>query len=186
LRQELPGSFDAIEAEELYRRLNAVHPSLIRVEADEVTYSLHVIVRYELELELFEGRLEPQDLPQRWNELMERYLGVEVTSDALGVLQDVHWSFGAFGYFPTYALGNLIAAQMWRRLRRDVPELDAAVGVGDFAPLRAWLEQRVHRYGRMLTPAQTLKEATGEELGTGAYLDYLWDKHADVHGVERS
>jgi len=168
---------------ELHRRVNVVRPTLIRTEADEVTYSLHVIVRFELEVELFEGTLEPAGLPERWNERMHSYLGVEVPDDAHGVLQDIHWSGGAFGYFPTYALGNLIAAQLWAGLRADLPGLDDRVAAGDFEALREWLGLHVHRYGRMFTPAQTLQRAVGAELDPKPFLDYLWRKHAGIHAL---
>jgi carboxypeptidase Taq len=185
LREAFPERFGELDAAELHRRVNVMRPSLIRVQADEVTYALHIIVRFELELELFEGTLEPEQLPQQWRERMRSYLGVEVPDDASGVLQDIHWSFGAFGYFPTYALGNLIAAQLWARIRADLPALDERIAAGDFAPLREWLAEHVHRYGRMFTPAQTLRRAIDAELDAQPFLDYLWAKHADVHGVRR-
>ena len=185
LREAFPGRFDAIDEAELYRAVNVVAPSLIRVQADEVTYALHIIVRFELEVELFEGTLEPEQLADAWRERMSAYLGVEVPDDRRGVLQDIHWSFGGFGYFPTYALGNLIAAQLWERVREDHPDLDEHIAAGDFTPLRAWLGHHVHRYGRMFTPAQTLRRAIGADLDPKPFLDYLWAKHADVHGVSR-
>ena len=185
LRAAFPGRFEELDEDGLYRAVNVVRPSLIRVQADEVTYALHIILRFELELELFEGTLEPEQLAQAWRERARSYLGVEVPDDARGVLQDIHWSFGGFGYFPTYALGNLIAAQLWERLRADHPDLDERIAVGDFRPLRSWLGHNVHRYGRMFTPSQTLRRAIGADLDPGPFLDYLWAKHADVHGISR-
>ena len=186
LRATFPETLGSLDVRELHRSVNRVQPSLIRVEADEVTYSLHVILRFELELELFEGTLEPDELPARWNERMRSYLGLEVPDDAHGVLQDIHWSAGAFGYFPTYALGNLMAAQLWRTIRVELPELDERVRAGDFTALRDWLAVRVHRSGRMFTPAQTLRRAIGEDLDPEPFLDYLWVKHGEIHAVRRS
>lgn len=186
LREAFPGRFEDLDASALYRAVNVVERSLIRVQADEVTYALHIILRFELELELFEGSLEPEDLANAWRERARSYLGVEVPDDARGVLQDIHWSFGGFGYFPTYAIGNLIAAQLWARAREDHPDLEQHIAAGDFAPLRDWLGDHVHRYGRMFTPAQTLRRAIGTELDAKPFLDYLWDKHTDIHGVQRA
>ena len=132
LREEVGGVFAAMDADELYRRVNVVRPSLIRVEADEVTYALHIILRFELELELFEGTLEAEDLAGAWRERASSYLGIDVPDDAHGVLQDIHWAFGGFGYFPTYALGNLIAAMLWARIRADLPDIDARVAAAEF------------------------------------------------------
>jgi len=185
LRDAFPGRFDDIDESGLYRAVNVVERSLIRVQADEVTYALHIILRFELELELFEGSLEPDDLADAWRERARSYLGVEVPDDARGVLQDIHWSFGGFGYFPTYALGNMIAAQLWACAREDHPDLEERIAAGDFAPLREWLGGRLHRYGRMFTPAQTLRRAIGADLDAKPFLDYLWDKHSDIHGLRR-
>jgi carboxypeptidase Taq len=185
LREAFPGRFDDLDADDLYRSVNVVRRSLIRVQADEVTYALHVILRFELELDLFEGTIEPDELADQWRERAASTLGIAVPDDARGVLQDIHWSMGAFGYFPTYALGNLIAAQLWALIRTELPDLDRSLAAGDFAPLRAWLARRLHRYGRMFTPAETLRLATGGELDAQPFLDYLWAKHADVHGVRR-
>ena len=183
LLDAFPDRLGGLDAAELYRRVNVVAPSLIRTTADEVTYSLHVILRFELELELFEGTIEAEALPSRWNERMRAYLGVEVPDDASGVLQDIHWAGGAFGYFPTYALGNIIAAQLWEHIARELPGLDERIASGDFGPLRAWLGAHVHRFGRMFTPAQTLRRAIGAELDPKPFLDHLWRKHADVHAI---
>jgi carboxypeptidase Taq len=185
LRESFLERFANVDAADLYRAVNAVRPSLIRVRADEVTYNLHIVLRFELELGLFEGTLQPEQLPDEWNARMHSYFGLEVPSDSEGVLQDIHWSGGAFGYFPTYALGNIIAAQLWERLRADLPQLDEQIAAGEFAPLREWLREHVHRYGRMYTPAETLRRAIGAEIDPQPLLDYLWEKHAEVHGVRR-
>ena len=125
-----------------------MQPSLIRVEADEATYNLHIILRFELEQEILSGELALEDLPEAWNARMEEYLGIEVPDDAHGVLQDVHWSGGAIGYFPTYALGNVISVQLWDQLRAELPDLDTQFEQGEFGELGKWLRENLHRHGR--------------------------------------
>ena len=169
-----------IDSEGLYRAVNSVQRSLIRVDADETTYNLHIILRFELELALIEGTLEVDDLPQAWNEGMQRLLGVDVPDDAQGVLQDVHWGAGLFGYFPTYTLGNLIAAQLWTKLQADLPEIEAQLGRGELAPLREWLGENIHRHGRKFPPRELLHRVTGESLQPAPFLAYLRAKLADV------
>ena len=180
LREHLGEALGAIDADGLYRAVNSVGPSLIRVDADETTYNLHIVLRFELELALIEGALEVDDLPAAWNEGMARLLGVEVPDDAQGVLQDVHWGAGLFGYFPTYTLGNLMAAQLWTRVSADLPDVEERIGAGDFAPLREWLREHIHRHGRKFPPRELLHRVTGEELRTEPFLDYLRAKLADV------
>jgi carboxypeptidase Taq len=175
----LPG-FDDIDAEELYRRVNTVHRNLIRVEADETTYNLHIVLRFELELGLVEGRLGVDDLPHAWNEGMHELLGLDVPDDAQGLLQDVHWGAGMVGYFPTYTLGNLMAAQLWETLSEEVPDLEAAIERGDFAPLREWLGRRIHAEGRRLPPPELLRRVTGQELAVEPFIRYLRGKLAGV------
>jgi len=175
----LPGS-EEIDAEALYRRVNTVHRNLIRVEADETTYNLHIVLRFELELALVEGRLGVDELPHAWNEGMHELLGLDVPDDAQGVLQDVHWGAGMVGYFPTYTLGNLMAAQLWEALADEIPDVDGAIEQGDFAPLRAWLGERVHAQGRRLPPPELLHRVTGQELAVEPFLRYLRGKLAGV------
>ena len=163
----------------LYRGLNRVRRTLIRTESDETTYNLHVALRLELELALFDGTLEADGLPAAWNEGMHRLLGVEVPSDREGVLQDVHWAEGFFGYFPTYTLGNLMAAQLWEQMQLDVDGLDELVERGDFAPVREWLREHVHRHGRKYTQRELLRRATRQELSVEPYLAYLEAKLRD-------
>lgn len=180
LREHLGEALGAIDADGLYRAVNSIGPSLIRVDADETTYNLHIVLRFELELALIEGALEVDALPAAWNEGMERLLGVEVPDDAQGVLQDVHWGAGLFGYFPTYTLGNLMAAQLWTSVLADLPDVEERIGAGDFAPLREWLREKIHRHGRKFPPRELLHRVTGEELRTEPFLDYLRAKLADV------
>jgi carboxypeptidase Taq len=176
LQEALPEAFAGTRWQDVHRAVNAVHPSLIRVSADEVTYGLHIVLRFELELALLEQTIEVADLPAAWNERMRDYLGIDVPDDAHGVLQDVHWAEGLFGYFPTYALGNVIAGQLWARVGADLPDVDERLAAGDFAPLRAWLAEHVHRHGRRWLPAELLEHVIGGPLDPTALLGYLRDK----------
>jgi carboxypeptidase Taq len=176
LRERFPGSFDGVDGEQLYRGANRVERSLIRIEADEVTYNLHILIRFELELEIFEGGLALTDLPDAWNTRYREYLGLEVPDDAHGVLQDVHWPSGAFGYFPTYSLGNIIAGQLWDAAGRDLGDLDGRIEAGDLTSIGQWLQDRVHRHGRRLSPAEILDRAGCGELSVGPLLGHLRDR----------
>jgi carboxypeptidase Taq len=176
LRERFPGSFDEVESEQLYRGANRVERSLIRIEADEVTYNLHILIRFELELEIFEGELELTDLPEAWNARYRDYLGLEVPDDAHGVLQDVHWPSGAFGYFPTYSLGNIIAGQLWDAAGRDLGDLDSRIAEGDLTSIGEWLRDKVHRHGRRLSPAEILERAGCGELSVDPLLAHLRDR----------
>jgi len=167
----------------LYRAVNRVEPSFIRVEADEATYSLHVVLRYELEQQLIDGRLTIAELPEAWNARFKAYLGLDVPDDARGVLQDVHWSMGSFGYFPTYALGNLIAGHLWERVHAELPDLDERLAAGNLRPLREWLRERVHRHGARYTMPELLERAAGTSISVEPFLAYLKAKLADVYGV---
>ena len=173
LRDHFPANFEGVDAERLYRDANRVERSLIRIEADELTYNLHILIRFELELEIFEGNLALEDLPEAWNARYRDYLGLEVPDDEHGVLQDVHWPAGAFGYFPTYSLGNVIAGQLWEAATRDIPDLDERIGAGDLAPLGEWLREHVHRHGRRLSPAQILERAGCGEVSVEPLLAHL-------------
>jgi carboxypeptidase Taq len=183
IRAAFPETFDASSPEEFYRAVNKMQPSLIRVEADELTYGLHIILRYELERDLFEGRLQAADLPGAWNARMKEYLGVDVPNDAMGVLQDVHWSEGLFGYFPDYLLGTVLSVQIWEAMRGDLPDLDEQISIGNLAPLRAWLGAKIHVNGCKFTPQETIKRAVGGPLDPAPYLRYLETKIADLYGI---
>jgi carboxypeptidase Taq len=180
LRAQFPGSFDGLDTTGLYRAVNTVQPSLIRIEADETTYNLHIVLRFELELALIEGSLAVADLPAAWDEGVERLLGLEVPSDAEGVLQDTHWGGGLIGYFPTYTIGNLMAAQLWERLEGDVEDVWERIEAGDLAPLREWLRANVHHHGRKHYPRELLRRVTGEELRVDPFLSYLRAKLEDA------
>jgi carboxypeptidase Taq len=180
LRRQLGGPFETLDVPGLYRNVNQVRLSLVRIEADETTYNLHIALRFELELALVEGRLAVADLPGAWDEATHRLLGLETTSLMDGVLQDIHWGAGMIGYFPTYTIGNLMAAQLWRALADELPEFDSSIAAGDFAPLREWLRENIHRQGRKYTSRELLRRVTGEELQVEPWLEYLEGKLLDA------
>lgn len=171
------------DAEDLWPVLHTVKPSLIRVEADETTYNLHVAVRFELELALFHGELEVPDLPRAWNDRYERYLGIRPANDAEGVLQDVHWAQGSFGYFPTYTLGMLTAAQLAAAARRDLGDLDAAFAAGELRPLLGWLRRRLHGQGRLRPAGELIAGVTGRPLDSADFVAHLRRNAEAVYGV---
>jgi carboxypeptidase Taq len=177
LLSETFGDQPAFAADNLYRRAIRVERSLIRVDADEVTYPLHIILRYRLEQALLAGDLTVADLPGAWHEGMRELLGVEPPSDREGVLQDIHWPTGAFGYFPCYTLGALMAAQLFEALRAAEPDLEAAIGRGDFRPLLAWLRRNVHEQGSLLDTRTLLARATGRPLAPQPFLDHLRSRY---------
>jgi carboxypeptidase Taq len=177
LQETFPSELGPVDEESWFRSINDVRPGLIRIEADEASYNLHIILRFELEQRIMDG-LDLRELPDVWNESMAHYLGVDVPNDAVGVLQDVHWSRGGFGYFPTYSLGNVISVQIWERLREDVDDVDAQIGRGEFGEIREWLRENVHRHGRKFTPVETLERAVGGPIDAEPYLAYLQGKLA--------
>ena len=182
--QELQPELAGYDVEQWYREANFVEPSLIRVESDEATYNLHIILRFELEQAMLADEFPLEQLPEQWNSRMYDYLGIDVPSDTMGVLQDVHWSGGSIGYFPTYALGNLISAQLWERITADLPDLEACFEAGEFATLRDWLRENLHRYGRKFTPAETLERVVGtSEIDPEPYVRYLREKFAAIYGI---
>jgi carboxypeptidase Taq len=183
LQEVFPGQLGSVNLETFYRAINKVQPSLIRVEADEATYNLHIMLRFELEMELMEGGLEVVDLPEAWNARFQEFLGVVPPDDAKGVLQDVHWSGGMLGYFPTYALGNLIAAQLWAKIQQDIPDLDRRIERAQFGDLLGWLRENVHRHGSKFEPVELLTMATGSGLTAKPYLRYLREKFGDIYGL---
>jgi len=183
LQAAYPGQFDDVELDEFYRAINKVEPSLIRIEADEATYNLHIILRFELEQEILDGSLDLADLPEAWNARMTEYMGVDVPDDAHGVLQDVHWSGGAIGYFPTYSLGNVISVQLWDQVREAIPDLDQQFERGEFGELSSWLRENLHRNGRKFTSKETLERLVGGGIDSGPYLRYLKDKLGGIYGI---
>jgi carboxypeptidase Taq len=185
LQDRFPAQLGAVTLNHFYRATNKVEPSLIRVEADEATYNLHVMMRVELEIALVEGELDVAGLPAAWGNLMEEYLGVHPPDAATGVLQDIHWSAGLLGYFATYTLGNLISAQLWERFGAVYPERDAAIRRGDFSKLLSWLRGEIHQHGRKYQPQELVQRVTGSKIDPGPYLRYLRDKFGEVYGDPR-
>jgi carboxypeptidase Taq len=182
LTSRFPGQLAGIELSAFYRALNAAGPSLIRIEADEVSYSLHIILRFELERRLVSGALSVEDASAAWNAAVGELFGLEVPDDASGILQDVHWSMGAFGYFPSYALGNLYALQFWKKCRADIPRIDELLFRREYAEIHRWLKEKIHTFGRRLDPAELLEKATGEKLSALPFLEYLETKYAELYG----
>jgi carboxypeptidase Taq len=178
------GSLARLEPDTLYRAVNRVQPSFIRVEADEMTYGLHIVLRFELEQELIEGRLKASELPEAWNARFKEYFGLDVPDDAHGVLQDVHWSSGLIGYFSTYALGNLIAGQLWQQAHVALPDLADQLEAGELMGLREWLRDNVHRYGSKYSSRELLERVVGEQIAVGPFVSYLKRKLGDVYGLE--
>ena len=181
LRSTFPEALGDVELEDWYRDVNWVEPSLIRVEADEATYNLHVILRFELEQELLADTIELEELPEIWNQRMEDYLGVRPPNDALGVLQDMHWAVGLIGYFSTYALGNVASAQLWEKLNAEIPDLQAQFEQREFGALAAWLREHLWRHGRKYLPNELLERITGGGLDPEPYLRYLQGKYPLAH-----
>ena len=182
LQKTFPSQLGAVSFEEFYRAINRVSPSLIRVEADEVTYNLHIILRYEIERELLEGTLAVNDAPAAWNAKMQSYLGLVPQTDSEGVLQDVHWSHGSFGYFPTYSLGNILSVQLWEKAREN-DEIKSAIDGAEYAPLLGWLRENIHSQGRKYSPQDLVRRATGEPLSVAPYVNYLQTKFGEIYGL---
>jgi carboxypeptidase Taq len=178
LQQVFPAQLGSVDEDAFYRAVNKVHPTLIRIDADEVTYNMHIIMRFELEQELIADRLALTDLPAAWNARMDEYLGIDVPDDARGVLQDMHWAGGNLGYFPTYSLGNVISVQIWERAKEDLGDLDERFEQGEFGELRDWLTEHLYRMGRKYTPQETIERVTGSRIDAKPYVRYLREKLA--------
>ncbi|HSX03483.1 MAG TPA: carboxypeptidase M32 [Rhabdochlamydiaceae bacterium] len=181
LQKEFPENLASVHLDEFYRAINSVKPSLIRTDADEVTYNLHIIIRFELEKALVDGSLKAKDLPEAWNEKMRQYLGIVPSNVSEGCLQDIHWSMGAIGYFPTYTLGNLYSAQFFETFVRKHPAWDEKVSKGDFSELRTFLYENIHRFGREYTAGEIVKKVTGKPLSEKPFLDYLEKKYKAIY-----
>lgn len=183
LQELFPSQLGATDLESFYQGINKVQPSLIRVEADEATYNLHIMLRLELEIALLEGALEVRDLPEAWNARMREYLGITPPDDARGVLQDVHWSGGMIGYFSTYALGNLISVQLWECIQSDIPDLDEQIRQGEFSALLGWLREKVHRHGSKFEPQELVRRITGSGIDPAPYVRYLTEKYSAIYSL---
>jgi carboxypeptidase Taq len=183
LQEEFPEQFGDVQLETFHRALNNVHPTFRRVDADEVTYCLHIILRFELERPMLSGELALKDLPEAFNAKMAEYLGLNPPDVVAGVLQDVHWSDMTMGYFPTYALGNVVSVQLWEKAEVELGELDEQFERGEFEPLREWLRENVHRHGRAFTPQELLQRVTGSAMDPAPYLRYLERKLGEIFGA---
>jgi carboxypeptidase Taq len=181
LQQVFPGQLGDVDLESFYRAINKVERSFIRVEADEATYNLHIMLRFELEIAMMEGTLQPADLPEAWNAKFQEFLGLMPPDDAEGVLQDIHWSGGMIGYFPTYSLGNLIASQLWAKIEEEIPDLESKIERAEFGDLLGWLRENIHKHGAKFEPTELLNRITGSGLTARPYLRYLRDKFGEIY-----
>ncbi|MCA9905348.1 MAG: carboxypeptidase M32, partial [Anaerolineae bacterium] len=183
LKQYFPTQLEGVDAESFYKAINKVERSFIRVEADEATYNLHIMVRFELETGVVSGKIKVADLAREWNDRFESYFGVVPPSDALGVLQDVHWSSGLMGYFPTYALGNLLSVQYYNRALKDHPSIPDEIAQGKFDTLLHWLNENIHQHGRKYTSDELTQRVTGEGIQSNDFIAYLEGKFGDIYGL---
>lgn len=183
LQEVFPSQLTNVPLGAFYKGINKVKPGLIRVEADEATYNLHIMLRLEIEIDLIEGKLAVKDLPAAWNARMKDYLGVTPPNDVRGVLQDIHWAFGGFGYFSTYALGNLVSAQLWEKINQDLPDLDEQIRAGKFETLLNWLRTKIHTHGRKFEPQELVQRVTGSKIDPAAYMRYLHNKYGQIYGL---
>jgi carboxypeptidase Taq len=183
LQETFPSQLGNVDLLTFYKGINRVNPSLIRVEADEATYNLHIMLRLELEIEILEGKLAVKDLPDAWNTRFHEYLGINPPNDADGVLQDIHWCNGYIGYFATYSLGNLIASQLWEKILVEIPDLYAQIERGEFSALLAWLRKNVHQYGVKFEPQELIQRITGSKIDPDPYMRYLTRKYAEIYGL---
>jgi carboxypeptidase Taq len=183
LLEIFPEQFNGVSVENIYHGANRVEPSLIRVQADELTYGLHIILRYELEKSLIGGDIKVCDLPRLWDESMQTYLGIIPGHPGEGVLQDIHWSKGYFGYFPSYTLGNIYAAQFFNQMKKEIPDYDGSVENGDFKGINEWLKEKIHQHGKLLKPAELLHRVTGEEINPKYFAEYLEKKYREIYKI---
>lgn len=183
LQKEFPSPFSNISFEDFYRAINYVVPSLIRTESDEVTYNLHIILRFEIEKNLIEGAINAKDAPQIWNEKFKELFGISVPNDTCGILQDVHWSGGNFGYFPTYSLGNLYSAQFYNTAKQQLLNLENEISKGEFGLLRNWLKEKIHIHGKFYSADSLVQNVTGEKLNSKYFMDYLTKKYSAIYGL---
>ena len=183
LKKIFPSQLDGVGVKAFYKAINKVEPSLIRVNADEATYNLHIMLRLEIEIGMVDGSIAIKDLPEIWNEKMREYLGITPPDDARGVLQDIHWSYGSIGYFSTYALGNIVSAQLWEAVNKDVRNLEDEFRKGRFEQLLVWLREKIHIHGRKYDPQDLVQKVTGSRIDSAAYVRYLTKKYSEIYGL---
>jgi carboxypeptidase Taq len=183
LQEVFPSQLGNVSLDAFYKGINRVEPSLIRVEADEATYNMHIMLRLEIEMGLIENSIEVKDLPEIWNSRMQEYLGVTPPDNTRGVLQDVHWSSGMIGYFATYALGNIVSAQFWECIQQDIPNLPEQIEQGQFSELLGWVRQKIHRHGSKFEPQELVERVTGTKIDAAPYMRYLRSKYSEVYGL---
>ncbi|MCM1042613.1 MAG: carboxypeptidase M32 [Corallococcus sp.] len=183
LVETFPEQLQGVTLDDFVKYINTAQVSFVRTEADELTYPLHVMLRYEMEKKFVGGKLEVKDFPEYWNKTFEEYFGITPPNDTLGVLQDVHWAYGNIGYFPTYALGSAISAQLYAAMQKDF-DVEASLEIGNTAQINAWLKEHVHKYGSSKYPKEILKAATGEDFNPDYYIDYLTDKYGKLYGID--
>ncbi len=183
LKKVFPAQLQGVGLKNFYRAINKVEPSFIRVNADEATYNLHIMLRLELEIAMVEGKVAIRDLPEVWNARMKEYLGITPPTDSLGVLQDIHWSYGSVGYFSTYALGNLVSAQLWEKINVDIKDLGEQIRKGNFEALLGWLRWNIHRHGRKYKPQDLVRKVTGSQISPEPYVRYLTAKYSEIYGL---
>jgi carboxypeptidase Taq len=183
LQREFPSQLQSVPLYDFYRALNAVKPGLIRIDADEVSYNLHVLIRFEIEKELIEGSLRVKDIPNRWNSAMRDALGIAPSFDGQGCLQDIHWSLGFIGYFPTYTLGNLFSVQFFDAFTKQHPQWEQECAAGSLSPLVHWLRQEIHSHGRQYTSQELCHKVTGRDLSEQPYMDYLSRKYRALYNL---
>jgi carboxypeptidase Taq len=183
LKKTFPSQLDGVNVKSFYKAINKVEPSLIRVNADEATYNLHIMLRLELEIGMVDGTMAVKNLPEIWNTKMREYLGIVPPNDAQGVLQDIHWSGGSIGYFSTYALGNLVSAQLWEKIKKDIRDLDDQIRKGRFDSLLSWLHEKIHVHGHKYDPQDLVQRVTGSKIDAAPYVRYLTKKYGDIYGL---
>jgi carboxypeptidase Taq len=183
LQNTFPENLGAIPLEKFYKGINLVEPSLIRTDADELTYHFHIMIRYEIEKQLIEGSIEVKDLEKVWNDAYKKYLNIEVPSPKKGVLQDVHWAHGGFGYFPTYSLGSFYAAQFFHKIQQEVPNIENDLSNGNAKPLLTWLRTNIHQHGQLYSANELCEKATGEALKFDYFMKYAQKKYRQIYNV---
>jgi carboxypeptidase Taq len=183
LQNAFPENLKSVNTEDFYKAMNIVKPSLIRTSADELTYHFHVLIRFEIEKALIEGLIEVNELPAYWNQKYKEYLGIEVPNDSSGVLQDIHWSHGSFGYFPTYSLGSFYAAQFFAQAKKEITGLEAEIEKGNMKPLLDWLREKVHRHGKYYSAEELCIAISGEKLNFKYFMDYATKKYTKLYDL---